>query len=81
MKFPVITVNALEKLTDYLESVALHAPFGIKPSPCLEVRLHGKQMVKLGEWEGEGYHYAAVREIGAKNTDYHLIDPKYINGN
>ncbi len=78
MKFPVITIDASKEKAEFDALVKLHAPFGLTPCEPLEVRLHGKQLLLLGEWESPDYHYAAVREIGAKNTDYHLIDPRYI---
>jgi len=78
LKFPIVTVHAPEEKAAHEAACVLHAPFGFKPEPCLEARLHGKQVSKLGEWKGSYYHYAAVRELGAKNTDYRLIDPRFL---
>jgi hypothetical protein len=75
----VVTIDASKKKADYEAWVESCKKVGIKPAaPDIEVRLHGKQLILLGEWTTPDYSYAAVREVGSKNTDYHLIHPRYI---
>ena len=46
--------------------------------PPIHVLFNGKSVQKLGEWEMNGYHYAAIRPIEHKPFEYYLVNPKYL---